>query len=109
MKKHILTIASVIALSFSGIANAQMGGSAAPSFSSCTPNIEMNAVTISCANLEVSENGCPSSYSSEGDYCFSDDSSAEHPVVIRNSCDAGFEMVGTKCLRVEASESLEEG
>jgi hypothetical protein len=67
----------------------------------CSEIANGDPTTIACAGLELGEHGCPISYFPDGHLCLANDSNAEHPKVIRNTCDDDAEMVGTKCVRAD--------
>ena len=95
--------AVLLVVSFcSGLANAQVGGTSSKSSFGCKSGDDRGAITIACAGLEVSEQGCPKDCSAEGEYCISRDGQADYPVLVRNVCPEGFDMVGRKCTRSEA-------
>jgi hypothetical protein len=62
--------------------------------------------SIACAGLEVAENGCPTSYVADGEYCYAEDHYSEHEIVQRSFCQDGFEMVGRRCVRDDVGEIL---
>jgi hypothetical protein len=65
--------------------------------------------TISCAGLEVIENGCPINYTADGDFCLANDVNSEYPRLYRNKCPDHFEMVGARCVRPDIPQDVADG
>ena len=99
MKIYINGILGAFILTIASTASAQIAG--LPVTFGCKPDQVKNALTIACAELEVSDNGCPSSYTVDGLYCVAKDPNAEHQTVVRNTCPLGMKFDGPKCKRVE--------
>jgi hypothetical protein len=95
--KSVMLVTLVMLASAS---SAQMGG-VSISFG-CDPENSTGAITLTCAGLEASENGCPEEYYAEGEYCIANDPGALHQSLIRNTCPDDLEMVGAKCVAPDA-------